>query len=485
MILKDGTSSSSFNFGRIGFATVSGTSDGFINKHTVDFSQSASLRFFSGTTYDIKVRLGSIDLTAIFGTAIADYIYSLEQATAGAGVAYFKRYFNKQYYPYCVPTMLTAKPTAFKTVGFNQWDEIGEDGTIAYANGDSSPAENRIRSKNYIPCLPNMSYCFASNKNSNYIIYCYDANKAYLGYRDPRTPTSDGSGMYTDVFTTLNNAYYMRFVIQQSGWDGRIVCIHIEWDDSRDGDYEPYESHTYTLDSDITLHGIIKKDADNNLYADGDTYESDGTVNRRYGIVDLGTLSWTAIQVTQGILFRGDLSGIKKTTGSGIVPNIVCSKYITTAQSYRTDKTVSQPTESYNVDVIDSAYSDAATFKTAMSGVYLVYELATPTTEEADPYTTPQICDNWGTEEFVQTEQSGVAVICGHTTKYPIDVLAKVEASADNPVGDGLYLLKMDGGEASFVQYVPPITTASGEDGTYSLKATISGSTVTYSWVAD
>lgn len=40
------------------------------------------------------------DLTQMFGTTIADYIYSLEGATAGAGVAYFRSLFPKDYYPY-------------------------------------------------------------------------------------------------------------------------------------------------------------------------------------------------------------------------------------------------------------------------------------------------------------------------------------------------------------------------------------------------
>lgn len=41
-----------------------------------------------------------IDLTQLFGSTVADYIYSLEQATAGAGVAYFRNLFPHDYYPY-------------------------------------------------------------------------------------------------------------------------------------------------------------------------------------------------------------------------------------------------------------------------------------------------------------------------------------------------------------------------------------------------
>ena len=40
------------------------------------------------------------DLTEMFGSTIADYIYSLEQNNAGAGVAYFKNLFPKDYYAY-------------------------------------------------------------------------------------------------------------------------------------------------------------------------------------------------------------------------------------------------------------------------------------------------------------------------------------------------------------------------------------------------
>lgn len=48
-----------------------------------------------------------IDLTTMFGSTIADYIYSLEQSTAGAGVAKLKEWglFIEDYYEYCEPTL--------------------------------------------------------------------------------------------------------------------------------------------------------------------------------------------------------------------------------------------------------------------------------------------------------------------------------------------------------------------------------------------
>ena len=65
------------------------------------------LKLFSGTpsgTYKIRPRV--IDLTTLFGSTIADYIYSLEQATAGSGVAWVKQYIDlDSYHAYSAPTI--------------------------------------------------------------------------------------------------------------------------------------------------------------------------------------------------------------------------------------------------------------------------------------------------------------------------------------------------------------------------------------------
>ena len=61
-----------------------------------------------------------IDLTALFNPTIADHIYSLEQANAGAGVAWFRNYFQKDYYPYNKGTLRSVEGvSAHETVGKN------------------------------------------------------------------------------------------------------------------------------------------------------------------------------------------------------------------------------------------------------------------------------------------------------------------------------------------------------------------------------
>lgn len=113
--------------------------------------------------------------------------------------------------------------------------------------------------------------------------------------------------------------------------------------------------------------------------------------NKRYvqcvGSVDLGTLTWmkTSSQ-SVGDYFYAPVSaiGFKRLGAFGItVHNILCSKYITVARNPNAfvDKTIMLDGDSIAVSQIqvkDTAYTDATAFKQAMQGVMLYYELETP-----------------------------------------------------------------------------------------------------------
>lgn len=113
--------------------------------------------------------------------------------------------------------------------------------------------------------------------------------------------------------------------------------------------------------------------------------------NKRYvqcvGSVDLGTLTWmkTSSQ-SVGDYFYAPVSaiGFKRLGAFGItVHNILCSKYITVARNPNAfvDKTIVLDGDNIAVSQIqvkDTAYTDATAFKQAMSGVMLYYELANP-----------------------------------------------------------------------------------------------------------
>ena len=422
------------------------------------------------------ITLNAFDLTAMFGSTIADYIYTLEQSTAGSGIAKLKSwgFFLKDYYAYSEPTFKHVDGlTSHKMVGFNQWDEEWEVGAYNTTTGAKATG-SKIRSTNKIPVIPNTEYYCNSKKLQN--VCAYNATQDYIGAITTTTLT-DGK-----TFTTPADCHYIAFNLQSEYGTtyNHDICINFHYDGERDGEYEAYAVHSYALDDDVVLRGIPKLDTDNNLYYDGDTYESDGTVTRRYGIVDLGTLNWS-YNSTQEI-FIGPISNPKDKASSSY-DNALTTKYDSEAV-----RSVNNMTDKHfiirggtlnNIYIKDSAYTDATTFTTAMSGVYLVYELETPTTESADAYQNPQIVDNWGTEEYIGSE-----IPVGHSTKYPPDLKAKVEVAPNAPTSDGLYLMKRENGENSYIAYVSPLPSVS-EDGTFVLKATKSGGTTTLSWVAE
>ena len=78
----------------------------------------------------------------------------------------------------------------------------------------------------------------------------------------------------------------------------------------------------------------------------------------------------------------------------------------------------------------------------ANNPITVIYELATPTTETADPFTENQICEAGGTEEFVSTS----IVPIGHETEYPLTL------SDIRPTANGNYVLKctVTNGKASY-----------------------------------
>ena len=139
--------------------------------------------------------------------------------------------------------------------------------------------------------------------------------------------------------------------------------------------YEPYKGGTATLAQPVTLPGIPVSSGGNYTDANGQQWICDemdfgrGVYVQRVGKVDMGMLGWTLSSVFYAYI-------TKKANNN----NMICQMYEVVNNSLDTmpNYTLTGNNEYPLVYVKDSAYTDAATFKAAVSGVMLYYELATP-----------------------------------------------------------------------------------------------------------
>jgi len=358
-----------------------------------------------------------MDLNVMFGTAIADHIYALEQATAGAGVALFRAMFNKEYYPFTTNQLISVEGLSAKeVVGFNLWDEEWANGYYS-TRGIFINSSEYIASKNKVHILPDRYYCLTSLPAQIGRICFYDENKNFV-----ETITGTAGTKY--VFKAPQNIHYMTF--DMKGEYGTTynhdICINLS-DPLKNGQYEPYHKTVYPLDNTLTLRGapVLK---DGKVEFDGDLYSANGTVTRRYGVVDLGTLTW--LMLNAGYFYTQSIRTLVKKGDAQIgYSHIRCILYVAenvASLSALADKSMSVDSNG-SIQIHDSTYSDRDVLKASLSGVMLVYELATPTTETATPYTSPQIVDPYGTEEYISE------TICpvGHITEYPDNLRAKID----------------------------------------------------------
>lgn len=126
--------------------------------------------------------------------------------------------------------------------------------------------------------------------------------------------------------------------------------------------------------------------------------DESGNFTNKYGIVDLGSLSWTYYTGETEPYFRvlnfvADYNP-KLPPNSSTAANLLCSIF-KAGKSGSTGTSGSLQNHNYEISlnpagrlfIIDSDYTDATDLIRDLSGVYLVYELATPETVTVDPIT--------------------------------------------------------------------------------------------------
>jgi len=446
-------------------------SDGYITdgrtrivKNTYGNSMLLYARLRNGVTYNTTIGVICVDLTAYFDTTIADYAYTLESGTAGAGITWLKNngFFTADYYPYNAGGLLSVKTSKKITTGLNQFDEsnlltasgwalsdgyyTGSVGQLYTVFGVNSAFwYNDINTDSQM-CITYTAYVSDANANARAVFNYTDGTSSFAGVINSTTEST-----YTVVSTSGKVVKSITFDFSN---DATLYikgfCINISCD--LDGQYEPYVSHEYPLDGSRKVHRV-------------------------FGIVDLGTIYY--------------VKGNRNTDNTGYIFYALASAYFDNFKIYGDtisdtfvfdDVSMWEDLKLWEYKVTDylifcADFPDAGAFKTAMSGKYLVFELATPFDETVSnpelrgilkldsdnnlyyygdtcsDFTNPMLVDGNGTEQFVDGRTVEMPV--GHSTIYVDDNDAtKLENLPDiSDSGDGTYVVKQENGEMTLDKY--------------------------------
>ena len=321
--------------------------------------------------YSANLSFRLVDLTLMFGagnepTTIEEFYARIPQ--------------NIDLYAYNEGEVIHSNVDAIKSVGLNLWDEKWELGMYNTSTGKKEASSAaQIRSVNLIDVFPNKTYFFAvADSQWGWLIY-FDKDKNFIS----------SASITNRLFTTPNNAAYLGFHMNGSygGTYKGDICINLS-NSAKNGTYEPYISREQRLD-------IIKKYFPNGMRSAGTAHDEIRWNKQtqkwekveRVAEMDLGSLNWSYYASDTPFFYATDnriFSGQK----------LLCSKY--------TDNEIKAYT---NLRVYDSSYTDAASFKAAIQGVVLYYELAEPIVTEIDEDINLdyEVWDG-GTEKAIATE---------------------------------------------------------------------------------
>lgn len=344
------------------------------------------------------------DLTLIFGSG--------NEPTT---VEEFEKIFPADYYPYNAGEIISAGTEEVVEQGANLY--YGTD-MLKVGSDDYEYIANSYRCK-AIKLKPNTTYTlsFTSDKTSE-IILLMNVNtvvnsQPYLDFRktsDNRSyRTGDNGCLYVGVYAGNGSVMSADVVKRLSECE-----IMISEGDTPTA-YAPYHSNVYQIPEAIrALPGYGWSAGTARNYVDYENKKYVQCVNS----VDLGTKNWLMYKDGDYTPFFY-LNGILDIRGG--TPNFLCSKYQYAKIGVTDNVTGLYVLESTIVRVRDTAYTDATTFKQAMQGVMLYYELETPIVTDISTLIDDDFLRN------VEVEAGGSVTFKGDNDDYKIPVPSEEE----------------------------------------------------------
>lgn len=360
---------------------------------------------YSAGNYEFKMNgLQLFDLTQMFGSGNEPSI-----------PAEFRAMFPDDYYPYNAGELKTIIPTSMEAIGINLLNLVGRKEILSDTVGYRSPTDAYSEIDTYVyykgvspnGYLASEKVVEATVLSSSVIVKTADNISAdgygvgipltvvpsttyyikytastsgvvSIGYLNSSKMVIDYSWTISNnQFTTPGDCRYVLLVFRPNTHGTSATFENICVSTVQTNEYQPYNKYRVNIPS--------SKYFPDGMRSAGSAYDEINFLSqkatKRIGAVDMGTLNWSYESAASYERFLASVDGIK-IASSSTKGNLVCSKYTTTfvddVYLHTADKTIAVHNTVEQVWVYDTAYTDAAAFKAAMSGVMLYYELATP-----------------------------------------------------------------------------------------------------------
>jgi len=275
-------------------------------------------------------------------------------------------------------------------------------GYWAYADGGWVNSNGWIATEK-IPCKPSTYYTVSADEKITRWqgFVWYDSTGAYLGTSNEQSNVNVGLTKQSP-----SDAAYLIFNI--AGYPSSTDTIapsdvtHFQLEEgSSPTTYAPYSNicpisgwtganvyHSGADTSDATTYSITFPSEAGTVYG-GTLDVTTGKLTVDRAMVDLGAKNWRPSTAAGRTRFRTSITDIERISSPNIVAPMLCSAYKTeTANNTYTGKQgISLQQNEADVYVYDAQRESMTTadFKTAMSGVQLVYKLATPIVYDLAP----------------------------------------------------------------------------------------------------
>lgn len=318
----------------------------------------------------------------------------------------------------------SADGTVLKSIGRNLFDKSKAVANSRWTSSGASSSAGTSRS-DYIDAIPGAEYYFKDVHaiSSMSAIYWFDGDKNFISAQSLTTTSGTASAPA--------NARYVGINFPSNSLDIATVSLY----DSGESGYSEY--YPFTVLAEVDTGSEVLRGVEGSR----DEKLPSGVIKRNRAVIDLGTLNYQINNhATLGQYFFAGVQdlGIKREGEySSTIYSAICSKYVITKRSAvtLTNKSLcfdGSGSEVTQIQIKDSAYSTAADFKAAMSGVYLEYPLATPTTEQGTPFPENIPCNDFGSMYWTQTK----GIPQGNEIFYPEDYKASIDALYNRVDGD-------------------------------------------------